>query len=222
MKTYKFITDEDHEGLLFFLREKRGSLDLMRMVDSRGFTVLSYSAYRNQTNCFKILFEYAWRMCHADEKHRESRLNVFKLWVDAYTHDQFTALHFATRHANYTILQLLVERAGADLYLRNKFGSSVMHIAAQQDQPLSLYYLYKKGIDINIRDAKNSTPLHWACFTRSEMALNYILSMKPDLEAQDSFGFTPLHIAVTCAEKLGSTRTVKALLLRGASRTSKD
>lgn len=97
-----------------------------------------------------------------------------------------------------------------------------MHIAAQQDQPLSLYYFYKQGIDINIRDKKDSTPLHWACFTRSEMALSYILSMKPDLEAKDMYGFTPLHIAVTAVEKLGSTRNVKALLLRGASRNSVD
>jgi ankyrin repeat protein len=54
------------------------------------------------------------------------------------------------------------------------------------------------------------------------MALNYILSMKPDLEAQDCFGFTPLHIAVSTVEKLESTRNVKSLLLRGASRDSKD
>jgi len=115
-----------------------------------------------------------------------------------------------------------VEKAGADLSIKNKYGSTVMHIAAQQDQPLSLYYLFKQGVDINVRDDKQSTPLHWACFTRSEMALNYILSMKPNLEAQDCFGFTPLHIAVTTVEKLGSTRNVKALLLRGASRDSKD
>lgn len=87
---------------------------------------------------------------------------------------------------------------------------------------MSIYYLFKRGVDIDIRDAKKSTPLHWACFTRSEMALNYILSMKPDLEAADIFGFTPLHIAVTCVQKLGSTRNVKSLLLRGANRNSKD
>lgn len=77
-------------------------------------------------------------------------------------------------------------------------------------------------MDIDIRDSKGSTPLHWACFTRSELALNYILSMKPNIEAQDCFGFTPLHIAVTCVEKLESTRNVKALLLRGANRQAKD
>lgn len=31
-----------------------------------------------------------------------------------------------------------------------------------------------------------------------------------------------MHIAVASAEKLGSTRNVKALLLRGAKRDSKD
>jgi ankyrin repeat protein len=47
------------------------------------------------------------------------------------TEDHFTALHFATRHANYIILSLLVEKAGADLYIKNKYGSTVLHIAAQ-------------------------------------------------------------------------------------------
>jgi hypothetical protein len=36
------------------------------------------------------------------------------------------------------------------------------------------------------------------------------------------FGFTPLRIATETVEKLGSTRSVKALLLRGANRYTKD
>lgn len=120
------------------------------------------------------------------------------------------------------MMTLLVERAGADMNIRNKSGASVLHIAAQKDQPLSLYYFWRRGMDINVRDSKNCTPLHWACYTRSEMALNYILSMKPDLEAKDIRGLTPLHIAVICTEQLGSTRNVKALLLRGADRAAED
>ena len=46
--------------------------------------------------------------------------------------------------------------------------------------------------------------------------------MNPDLEAKDIFGFTPLRIAAETASKLGSTRNVKALLLRGANRSTKD
>jgi hypothetical protein len=30
----------------------------MQMRDSLNFTVLSYAAYKNDANCFKILFEY--------------------------------------------------------------------------------------------------------------------------------------------------------------------
>jgi len=120
------------------------------------------------------------------------------------------------------MLKLLVDEADADRYVQTKYGSTVMHIAAQQDQPLSLQFFYEHGIDVNIRDSKQSTPLHWACYTRSEMALNFLLSMKPDLEAQDVTGFTPLHIAIMCVEKLGSSRNVKSLLLRGAKRDSKD
>ena len=46
--------------------------------------------------------------------------------------------------------------------------------------------------------------------------------MKPDIEAKDIQDFTPLHIAVPSVMKLGSTRSVKALLLRGANRDSVD
>mmetsp|Transcript_44323 Transcript_44323/g.43016 ORF Transcript_44323/g.43016 Transcript_44323/m.43016 type:complete len:128 (-) Transcript_44323:135-518(-) len=77
-------------------------------------------------------------------------------------------------------------------------------------------------MDINKRDKKNCTPLHWACYSRSENALNYLLSLNPDLEAQDVQGSTPLHLAVKSVEVLMSTRPVRALLLKGANRTSKD
>ena len=46
------------------------------------------------------------------------------------TSDMFTALHFAARHGNHTMLMLLCEQANADLLVRNKFGSTPMHIAA--------------------------------------------------------------------------------------------
>jgi ankyrin repeat protein len=38
-------------------------------------------------------------------------------WVNQTTDDEFTALHFATKHGNYNMLALLVEKARADLYI---------------------------------------------------------------------------------------------------------
>ena len=98
----------------------------------------------------------------------------------------------------------------------------MLHIAAQGDQALPIYYFKQKGMDINIRDNRQSTPLHWACYSKSEVALNYLLSMEPDLNAKDQKGFTPLHLAVKSVEALKSTRPVRALLLKGADRGAVD
>ena len=78
------------------------------------------------------------------------------------------------------------------------------------------------GIDINIRDKKLSSPLHWAAFSASESALGYILALDPDVNVQDYDGLTPLHLAIRSAEELRSTRMVKHLLIRGASRDIRD
>jgi len=55
---------------------------------------------------------------------------MLKNWVNTKADDNFTALHFAAKHGNYTMLKILVEKAGADLSIRNQFGANVMHIAA--------------------------------------------------------------------------------------------
>lgn len=157
------------------------------MTDTKNYTVLSCAAYRNNTNCFKILFEYGQKYIsqHYKDEPEEHKKFRMKQWANTPSDSHFVPLHFAAKHGNYLMLTYLVEKAGVDLYVKNKFGSTVMHIAAQNDQPISLYYFWKRGMDVNIRDQKDSTPLHWACYTRSELAMSYILSMKPNLEAKD-------------------------------------
>jgi len=109
----------------------------------------------------------------------------------------------------------------ADFTAKNMYGANVLHIAAQGDQPSPLYYFVKlKNMDINQVDNRGSTPLHWACYSRSEFALSYLLALKPKLEIQDQAGYTPLHLAIKSVRELRSTRPVRALLLKGASRTS--
>jgi len=71
-------------------------------------------------------------------------------------------------------------------------------------------------------DNRGSTPLHWACYSKSEFALSYILAMNPNLETKDQAGFTPLHLAIKSVGELKSTRPVRALLLKGASRAAKN
>jgi hypothetical protein len=35
---------------------------------------------------------------------------------------------------------------------QNNFGINVMHVAAQGDQPISLYFFKEKGVDLKSRD----------------------------------------------------------------------
>jgi ankyrin repeat protein len=119
---------EDEKGLLAYLKQQIKPLEIMPMQCQRKFTCLAYSAYRNNTDCFKILFEYA-----AKYENYFSLLNkdcTLQFWANMRTGDSFTALHFAARHGNYTMLELLCERAGVDKMIMNKFGSTPIHIAA--------------------------------------------------------------------------------------------
>jgi ankyrin repeat protein len=118
------------------------------------------------------------------------------------------------------MIKALVEDAEANVALANNAGCSVLHLAAQGNKAVSIYYFaVTRGLDINVRDGSQSTPLHWACFNKSEIALSYILSIPGvDLEAKDENGLAPLHIAVQSVGSLQSTRPVRALLTRGAKR----
>ena len=94
-----------------------------------------------------------------------------------------------------------------------------MHIAAQGDSPLLLYYFMNKGFRIQVEDSKGSSPLHWACYSGRENAVNALLAWGAEMDIQDKcYGLTPLHLAVLSA----NGRIVKKLLIKGANRSIKD
>lgn len=98
------------------------------------------------------------------------------------------------------LIKLLI-RHGADINAKNKFGINMLHVAAQGDQPISLYYFKNKGLDLHSRDDRESTPLHWATYSKSEIALCYLLAwLDGNFEDQDVEGYTPLHLAVKSVE----------------------
>lgn len=108
------------------------------------------------------------------------------------------------------------------MYAKNNFGINVLHVAAQGDQSISLYFFKEKGMDLRAKDSRGSTPLHWACYSKSEVSLCYLLSWVKFLDDKDIEGYTPLHLAVKSVESLKSTRPVRSLLIRGASRDALD
>ena len=55
-----------------------------------------------------------------------------------------------------------------------------------------------------------------------EVAMNYLMIQKANVNCQDYRGLTPLHLAVIASEELQSTRSIRALLLKGADTNIKD
>ena len=54
-------------------------------------------------------------------------------WTNSPTDEEFTALHFATYHGNAQLIKFLIENCDADIHKKNKYGSTVLHVAAQGD-----------------------------------------------------------------------------------------
>lgn len=146
---------------------------IVDIIDARGYTLLHMI-------CFKNVEEMAYAIL--ERVNQVFTDNQVKLWINRKTdEDGFTALHFASFRGNITVINLLLDY-GADMYMRNNFGINVLHVAAQGDQPISLYFFKQKGLDIKSKDNRNSTPMHWACYSKSEIALCYLLSWVHDLD----------------------------------------
>ena len=64
--------------------------------------------------------------------------------------------------------------------------------------------------------------LFFIIYTSSDLVLSYILAWSPLIDAKDSRGQTALHITVKMCEKYERTRSIRQLLLMGASRYEKD
>ena len=77
-----------------------------------------------------ILYDHALDKNLVGIRTFEDKQRVLSDWANSPTDEEFTALHFATYHGNYNLIKFLIDNANADIYKKNKFGSTVLHIAA--------------------------------------------------------------------------------------------
>ncbi len=133
----------------------------------------------------------------------------------------FTPLHFSSFHGNVKVMDLLISY-GADIFVKNRFGISMLHVASQGDQPVSIVYFVDKGLDLNAPDKRMSTPLHWSAFTGAELSLSYIVALGADVNMKDAKGLSALHLSIKSAMESKSTKGIKHLLAKGADITLTD
>lgn len=127
-RVFKLLFFNDIIGLKEYLSQNT-DLNVIEIRDARRFTALSFCCYKNSEEAFMILYNHALDYNVQDRKFDQKRL-ILSEWANQTTDEEFTALHFATYHGNYNLIKFLIDNAQADIYKRNKFGSTVMHVAA--------------------------------------------------------------------------------------------
>lgn len=141
---FKLITDNNADGLERMLNQEKDRVDVTQLKESRIYTALSFSAFKNHQKCFQVIYNHALRYNIAGGKAAEDaattavRQGEFMIqkrrqlaqWVNTPTDERFTALHFATYHGNIELIKLMVDEMYADFTLKNVYGANVLHVAA--------------------------------------------------------------------------------------------
>jgi len=127
--------------------------DLTKIKASNQYSLLHFACLNNQINTCKLFFTHL--------KKGDFKPETIKAWINARTDAGQTALYFASLTGNLGIINLLEEN-GADIYARDNEGLTLMHAAAQGNQPLSLIHFRSKGLSFQETDYKARTPLHIA------------------------------------------------------------
>lgn len=144
---FKYISDNEHRNLETMLAQEGAKVNITELKESRMYTALSFSAFKNHQQCFKIVYQHALKYniaggekflntCSTEVKKGEyARLKrkEMSLWVNMPTDERFTALHFSTYHGNIDLIRIMVEEMHADYTTKNTYGANVLHVAAQGD-----------------------------------------------------------------------------------------
>ena len=69
---FKFITDNNADGLERMLNQEKDRVDVTQLKESRICTALSFSAFKNHQKCFQIVYNHALRYNIAGGKAAEN------------------------------------------------------------------------------------------------------------------------------------------------------
>ena len=106
--------------------------------------------------------------------------------------------------ANTKVSEIKIEevkdliKKGADLNWRNKYGETLLHIAAIRNLSAEIIQLLvEKGSEVNSRDYYGYTPLMKAVMHRNNLfTINYLLENGADINFQTLTGYSTLMIAL--------------------------
>lgn len=119
-----------------------------------------------------------------------------------------SALHYAAKGPRIELVHYLIEECLVNVNVKNDFGATPCHWAAEEDRDEAIYVLYQNCADVNAKNDAGDTPLHCACSFGSVHAVAALCAIGANVNAKNYAGYTPLHAA--CLS--GSLDAVQALL----------
>ncbi len=108
------------------------------------------------------------------------------------------AIHLASASGNRYIVELLLEKYGADPREKTSGQQSVIHCAAQRYEGVLCIFIFAKIHKINVKasDSKGVTALHFATVNMLIQNVQALLKLGADPNAQDIDGNTCLHLCI--------------------------
>lgn len=122
--------------------------------------------------------------------------------IDINCKDEFgsTALHFATRNGNPSIVKFLASADGIQINAMDNNGVTALHYAVFLSKLDIVKILCDVlAIDINIKDKHGSSPLHYAVWNNDIHLVEYLLTREAiNVNVTAKVDRTPLHEAAKC------------------------
>lgn len=164
-----------NEGVARVLIENGADVNVR---DIAGFTVLNLAAAEGCDAVVKLLLDNGVNISAQDDY-------------------GFTALHCAVEQGHEGVLELLIQRMSiADLSIKDKSESTVLHKAFSQNREKMIKRLVEKGADLSVKNITGNTALHRAAGKGGEEIVQLLLEKGADVLATNNTGETPLDIAV--------------------------
>lgn len=109
----------------------------------------------------------------------------------------FTALHYSVAEIKPFLTEILIHY-GADINIKDKYGSLLLHIAVKEGSVITTKLLLDLGADINEEGCFNVTALHIAVLTKNQKMLDLLLEY-PNIDCkktENRTGLTAFEIAI--------------------------
>ena len=111
---------------------------------AKGSLALHYAAVAGEPTVVRLLIEASKRLVMNDPNGEFS-----------------TPLYLAYQFNHTEVARLMLDNC-ANLNLRQKFGQSLLHVAAEKGHMMAVRHLLAAGLSVRQRDDLNNTPLHYA------------------------------------------------------------